>query len=100
MLFVLGLLDGVSMIVRDTMMLTRIPHEMRGRVSAINGIFISSSNQLGGFESGVTAQIFGPMLSVVGGGIATILVVIAVMAAWPELRQLKGLRATPTVEVG
>ncbi len=95
MLFTLGLLDGISMIVRDTMMLTRIPNAMRGRVSAINGIFIASSNQLGGFESGLTAQIFGPIISVVGGGIATILVVGIVIAAWPELRGLRELRATP-----
>jgi hypothetical protein len=49
---------------------------MRGRVAAINGLFISSSNQLGGFESGLTAQFFGPVLSVVGGGIGTIVVVL------------------------
>ncbi len=95
MLSALGGLDCVSMIIRDTMMLTRIPDEMRGRVAAIEGVFIGSSNQLGGFESGLTAQIFGPIVSVVGGGIGTILVVLAVLAVWPELSLLRTLRESP-----
>jgi MFS family permease len=92
MLFLLGGLDCVSMVIRGTLMLTRVPDEMRGRVAAIEGVFIGSSNQLGGFESGLTAQIFGPVLSVVGGGIATILVVFAIAYAWPDLRRLRTLR--------
>lgn len=92
MLATLGGLDSISMVVRDTMMLTRVPPDMRGRVAAIEGVFVSSSNQLGGFESGVTAQLFGPVLSVVGGGIGTILVVLAITAAAPELRALRTLR--------
>ncbi len=95
MLAVLGGMDSVSMVVRDTLMLTRTPHEMRGRVAAIEGLFTSSSNQLGGFESGVTAQLFGPILSVVGGGIGTILVVLFVALTRPELRLLTTLRARP-----
>ena len=82
------------MVVRDTLMLARTPHEMRGRVAAIEGMFVSSSNQLGGFESGVTAQVFGPVLSVVGGGIGTILVVLVVAFAAPDLRRLRTLRET------
>jgi len=97
MLFALGGLDSVSMVIRDTLMLTRIPDEMRGRVAAIEGVFVSSSNQLGGFESGLTAQIFGPVLSVVGGGFATIAVVAVVASAWPELRRLRTLREDPEV---
>jgi MFS family permease len=92
MLLTLGGLDSVSMVVRDTLMLTRIPNHMRGRVAAIEGVFVSSSNQLGGFESGVTAQFVGPVLSVVGGGIGTILVVLLVTVAASELRHLQGLR--------
>jgi MFS family permease len=67
MLFALGCLDNISVVVRSTLLLLRTPNEMRGRVQAINSLFISISNQLGGFESGVTAQLFGPILSVVGG---------------------------------
>jgi MFS family permease len=92
MLATLGGLDSISMVVRDTMMLTRVPHEMRGRVSAIEGVFVGSSNQLGGFESGLTAQLFGPIISVVGGGIGTILVVALIARAAPELRRLTTLR--------
>lgn len=92
MLFALGGLDSVSMVIRDTLMLTRIPDELRGRVAAIEGVFVSSSNQLGGFESGLSAQLFGPVLSVVGGGIGTILVVVVVATIWPQLRTLKTLR--------
>jgi len=96
MLFVLGGLDCVSMVIRDTLMLTRIPDEMRGRVAAIEGVFVSSSNQLGGFESGLTAQLVGPVLSVVGGGVGTIVVVLVIAATWPELRRLRTLRASTT----
>jgi MFS family permease len=88
-LFLLGGFDGVSMIIRDTINLTRIPHEMRGRVGAIEGIFVNSSNQLGGFESGLTAQLVGPVLAVAGGGVATLLVVLGIAALAPELRRLK-----------
>jgi hypothetical protein len=55
-------------------------------------MFISASNQLGGFESGVTAQLFGPVWSVVGGGIGTIVVVLIAAWAWPELRALGSMR--------
>jgi MFS family permease len=95
MLFALGGLDGISMIIRDTLLLTRTPHEMRGRVSAIEGLFVNSSNQLGGFESGVTAALFGPVLSVVGGGVGTVVVVLIAAFVWPELRALRTLRDVP-----
>jgi MFS family permease len=88
MLGVLGALDNISVVVRSTLILLRTPDEMRGRISSVNSIFVGSSNQLGGFESGVAAAIFGPVLAVVGGGIGTILVVIAVAWIWPEVRQL------------
>jgi MFS family permease len=95
MLLILGGLDNVSVVVRSTLLLVRTPNEIRGRVAAINGLFISASNQLGGFESGLTAQLFGPVASVVGGGIGTILVVLIAAAVWPELRQLTTLRENP-----
>jgi hypothetical protein len=69
----------------------RTPDHMRGRISAVNNIFIGASNQLGGFESGLTAQFFGPVWSVVGGGVGTIVVVLIVAVAWPEVRRLRSL---------
>jgi MFS family permease len=93
MLAVTGALDNVSVVVRGTLMQTLTPDEMRGRVGAVNSIFISSSNELGAFESGITAQWLGPVASVVGGGIGTILVVIAVAWRWPSLLRLGPLHA-------
>jgi MFS family permease len=88
MLALTGALDNVSVVVRGTLMQTLTPDEMRGRVAAVNVVFISSSNELGAFESGVTAQLFGPVLSVVGGGVGTIFVVLIVMLRWPSLLRL------------
>jgi MFS family permease len=99
MLAALGGLDSVSMVIRDTLVLTRTPHEMRGRVAAIEGLFVNSSNQLGGFESGVTAQLLGPVLSVVLGGIGTIIVVMIIATTWPDLRRLTTLRDTTKVTI-
>ena len=93
MLVMLGGLDNISVVIRSTLLLTYTPDEMRGRTSAVNSIFISASNELGGFESGLTAALFGPVLSVVGGGIGTILVVLAIATVWPEMRRLKTLDA-------
>ena len=95
MLFLLGGLDNISVIIRATLLLVRTPDEMRGRVSAINTLFLGASNQLGGFESGLTAQLFGPVLSVVGGGLGTVLVVLLVALFVPELRRLRTLHETP-----
>ncbi len=92
MLFVLGALDNISVVIRSTLVLVRTPDEMRGRVSAVNFLFIGTSNQLGGFESGLTAQVFGPIWSVVLGGIGTIVVVSLVALCWPEMRRLRTLR--------
>jgi MFS family permease len=91
MLMLTGALDNISVVVRGTLVQTLTPDAMRGRVSAVNGLFIGSSNELGGFESGVTAQLFGPVASVVAGGLGTILVVIAVACRWPRLRHLGAL---------
>ena len=91
MLCILGGLDNVSVVIRHTLLLTRIPDAMRGRIAAINSIFIGASNQLGGFESGLVAQFFGPIASVASGGIGTILVVLFVALLWPEMRRLGSL---------
>jgi hypothetical protein len=88
MLGLLGALDNISVVIRSTLLLTQTPDMMRGRVSAVNSVFIGASNQLGGFESGLAAALFGPIIAVVGGGIGTILVVAAVGLIWPEMRRL------------
>ena len=93
MLALLGGLDNISVVIRRSLILTRTPDEMRGRISAVNSIFIGASNELGGFELGLTAGLFGPILSVVGGGIGTLLVVLSVAKIWPEMRRLKTLDA-------
>jgi MFS family permease len=91
MLFLLGGLDNISVVIRSTLLLTRTPDAMRGRVSAINSLFIGASNELGGFESGLAAQLFGPILAVAGGGVGTILVVLFVALLWPKMRRLGSL---------
>lgn len=91
MLVLAGGLDMISVVVRQTLVQLRTPDEMRGRVSAVNSVFIDTSNELGGFESGASAALLGPVVSVVGGGIVTVLVVSAVAIAWPELRRMRGL---------
>lgn len=92
MLALSGALDNISVVVRHTLVQVRTPDHLRGRVSAVNSVFISTSNELGGFESGLTAALFGPVVSVVGGGIGTIAVVLAVALIWPEIRKLGSLQ--------
>ncbi len=87
-LLISGVCDGVSVVVRTTIMQLVTPDELRGRVSAINGIFIGSSNELGAFESGMTARLMGLVPSVVFGGMMTIGVVGAVAKWAPRLRRL------------
>lgn len=88
MLFLTGIFDTVSVVVRHTLVQLLTPDAMRGRVSAVNNVFIGSSNELGAFESGVTAAWFGPVISVVAGGIGTVLVVLAAIRLWPALLRL------------
>jgi predicted MFS family arabinose efflux permease len=90
-MFLVGAFDNVSVVVRHTLVQMLTPDAMRGRVSAVNNIFIVSSNDLGGLESGVTAWMFGPILSVVGGGIGTILVVLGATWKWPQILALGSL---------
>jgi len=93
MLFVCGAVDNISVVVRHTLVQLLTPDEKRGRVSAVNSLFIGTSNELGGFESGIVAHWFGPVFSVVSGGVGTILVVIAVALMWPEIRKYGRLDA-------
>lgn len=88
MLFLTGVFDNVSVVIRGTLVQMLTPDELRGRVSSVKSVFINISNHLGGFESGLTAAWFGPIVSVVGGGIGTLLVVAAVAWKWPRLRHL------------
>jgi MFS family permease len=88
MLFLSGSFDNVSVVVRHTLVQLLTPDSMRGRVSAVNNVFIGSSNEVGAFESGVTAAWFGPIISVVGGGILTILTVLLVAAIWKQVIKL------------
>ena len=104
MLFICGAVDNVSVVVRHTLVQLLTPEEKRGRVSAVNNLFIGTSNELGGFESGFVAYLFGramghsiatgAVVSVVSGGIGTIVVVIAVALIWPEIRKYGRLDAT------
>src|SRR5438105_2579335 len=91
MLFVAGSLDSVSVIIRGSIVQLVTPDEMRGRVSAVNNIFIGTSNEFGALESGLTAALFGPVISVVAGRIGTILVVAAAAWRWPEIRKIGAL---------
>ncbi|MFN8439358.1 MAG: MFS transporter [Caldilineaceae bacterium] len=91
MLALTGAFDNVSMVIRGTVEQLRTADEMRGRVSAVNGVFIGASNQLGGFESGLVADLFSPVVSVVSGGIGTLVVVTLAWILSPQLRELKSL---------
>jgi MFS family permease len=86
-LFVCGAVDNISVVVRHTLVQLLTPDEKRGRVSAVNSLFIGTSNDFGGVESGFVAHLLGPVFAVVSGGIGTILVVIATALVWPEIRK-------------
>jgi hypothetical protein len=91
MLLITGALDNISVVVRGTLVQVLTPDSMRGRVSAVNAIFIGSSNELGEFESGMTARWFGAVRAVILGGVGSILVVLAVAWRWPSVRKLGAL---------
>ena len=88
-----GSADMVSLVVRQTLMQIETPNDMRGRVSAVNSVFIGASNQLGEFESGATAALMGPVGSVVVGGIGTLLVAALWLKWFPALAQRDRLTA-------
>ncbi len=90
-LLLVGASDMVSVIVRSTMVQLATPDEMRGRVSAVNMIFIGASNEFGQFESGITAQWFGTVPAVVFGGIGTLVVVATWSWLFPQLRRVNEL---------
>ena len=90
-LFALGAADIVSVVIRMSLVQLQTPDDMRGRVSAVNALFIGTSNQLGEFESGVAAALLGVVPSVVLGGCATIAVALIWMWLFPELRRVRRL---------
>ncbi len=92
-LLLLGACDMVSVVVRHTLVQLGTPDEMRGRVSAVNMVFIGASNEVGQFESGLTAQWWGAAPAVIGGGFGTIAVVVAWALMFPALRRVDQLTA-------
>jgi len=98
-LFFTGVFDNISVVIRQTLAQMLTPNSMRGRVSAVSFIFISCSNELGEFESGLTARLLGLVGSVLLGGTGTILVVFAAMALFPEVKKLGRLTELKPIEV-
>ncbi len=90
-MFLIGALDNISVVVRHTLIQLLTPDDMRGRVTAVNNVFIVASNELGGMESGVTAGLFGLIPSIVGGGVGAILVVLGCAALWPQILSIGSL---------
>jgi predicted MFS family arabinose efflux permease len=86
-----GSADAVSVVIRGTLLQSRTPDALIGRVSAVNQVFISASNEIGAFESGLAARLLGTVPSVIFGGLMTLVVVV--LTAWrsPQLRKLKQL---------
>lgn len=95
-LLLVGATDMVSVMVRLTLVQLNTPDEMRGRVSAVNMLFVGASNEFGQFESGITAQWLGTVPAVVWGGVGTLIVVALWAAFFPKLRQVDSL-TTPTL---
>jgi MFS family permease len=87
-LFFSGVTDGVSMVIRQTILQLKTPDHMRGRVSSVNSMFVGSSNELGAFESGVTAKLMGTVTAVVFGGTMTLITVITTGIVSPTFRKL------------
>jgi hypothetical protein len=83
-----GAVDNVSVVIRQTLVQSNTPDEMRGRVASVNSVFIGLSNEIGSFESGLAAKIFGLVPSVIYGGLATIGIVAATAKVAPKLRAM------------
>ena len=84
-----GMLDGISVVIRGTIVQLKTPDHLRGRVLSVNSIFIMSSNEMGQFESGVAAKLFGVVRSVIFGGTATVLIALLVGTTNPKLRKME-----------
>jgi MFS family permease len=88
LLMLSGMFDNISVVIRQTIMQLMTPDEVRGRVAAVNSIFIGSSNEIGSFESGLAASLMGLVPSVIFGGAMTLIVVSATAVVAPVLRKL------------
>jgi MFS family permease len=87
-LFFSGVFDGISVVIRQTILQLKTPDHMRGRVAAVNSIFVGSSNELGAFESGLTAKLMGTVSAVVFGGSMTLITVLITGIKSPTFRKL------------
>ncbi len=87
-LLIYGITDGISMIIRQTILQLKTPDEVRGRVASVNSIFVGSSNEIGAFESGLTAKLMGTVPAVVFGGVMTILSVTFTNFKFPKFKNL------------
>lgn len=94
----IGATDSVSMVIRQTLQQVITPDRLRGRVAAVSSLFVGMSNELGAFESGATAALFGAVVSVVGGGVGTLVVVALVALAWPALARIGPLHTLRPLE--
>jgi MFS family permease len=94
-LFVSGVTDGISMVIRMTIVRVLSPERIRGRVASVNWVFIGASNELGALESGIAARLFGAAPAVVGGAVLTLGVVGLVAATVPSLRHMDLATAGP-----
>jgi len=92
-LFLIGATDSISMVIRQTLMQALTPDQLRGRVASVSSLFVSFSNELGAFESGAVAGLFGPVFAVVSGGVGTLVVVATVALKWPVLLRMPPLHA-------
>ena len=97
-LFILGASDMVSVVIRSSMLQLATPPEMRGRVSAVNWLFVGASNEFGEFESGVTASWWGAVPAVVVGGIGSLIVTATAAIIFPKLRRANSLSADALME--
>lgn len=88
MLFLSGVTDGISMVIRQTILQIKTPDHMRGRVASVNSMFVGSSNELGAFESGLAAKLMGTVTSVVFGGTMTLIITSLTGIAFPKFRKL------------
>jgi hypothetical protein len=96
MLALTGAFDMISVVIRSTLLQTVTPEHMLGRVSAVNSVFVGSSNEIGAFESGFAARLLGTVNSVVVGGAATLVVVAGISARFPMLRRLDAIPSPRT----
>jgi len=99
MLLLTGAFDNISVVIRSTLVQLLTPDSLRGRVSAVNSLFIGISNEVGAFESGVATALLGPVVAVVAGGVGCLAVVVGVDAIWPQVRRLGPLAGIEAAEM-